>query len=105
MTAPLCPRCKTNERAPRRTGGFRSWCRSCESSQKVEYCRTEAGRATYRRWYHKAFPQPERTCGWCGTSFQAPRVPGYSKLRHCSKQCADSNLRHKAALRKSARSR
>lgn len=105
MTPPLCPRCKSRERAPRRTGGFRSWCRQCESSQKTEYCRTEAGKEVQRRWYFKAYPLAERACRWCGTAFTPPRVQGYGKQAHCSAECARSTKNHEGNLRKTARRR
>lgn len=46
----ICPRCGTNPRPRRPDGRLRGWCRPCESKQKAQYCRTEAGKATYRRW-------------------------------------------------------
>ncbi len=47
----MCPRCRVNPKAPRRSGGTRSWCRSCETKQKAQYQATPAGKATLRRYY------------------------------------------------------
>ncbi len=47
----ICPRCGVNPRPPRASGtGLRGWCRPCESAQKTEYMRTDAGKATMRRY-------------------------------------------------------
>lgn len=49
----ICPRCKEQPRGLRPDGRMRGWCRKCESAQKTEYQRTEAGKATWRRYYYK----------------------------------------------------
>lgn len=46
----LCPKCKQHPKATRPNGKTRSWCRQCESKQKAEYLRTEAGKETMRRY-------------------------------------------------------
>lgn len=55
MTEKICPKCGINPRPLRnavtKTGGtHRGTCRSCESKQKAEYYRTEAGKDTSRRY-------------------------------------------------------
>ncbi len=49
----ICPRCGVNPRPARPTGLLRSWCRPCETAQKSEYMRSDAGKAAWRRWYHR----------------------------------------------------
>lgn len=49
----LCPRCKENPRTIRPDGRKRGWCKKCESKQKTEYARTEAGKQTRHRWAEK----------------------------------------------------
>ena len=49
----LCPKCEINPRSTRPDGRLRGWCKPCESAQKAEYALTDAGKATWRRWYHK----------------------------------------------------
>lgn len=50
----ICPRCGINPRAARSDGRLRGWCRPCESAQKAEYLRTDAGKAVMRRYLRSA---------------------------------------------------
>jgi hypothetical protein len=46
----LCPRCGEGPRPTRSDGTLRGWCRPCESAQKVEYMKTDAGKAVLKRY-------------------------------------------------------
>lgn len=46
----ICPRCGERPRKARPGGGLRGWCAPCESKQKTQYMRTEAGKAAMARY-------------------------------------------------------
>lgn len=106
VCAPLCPRCQQQPRAPRRTGGYRSWCRACESAQKADYMKTPPGRAAMRRWYHKINPgasyvhlsgQAQVPCWWCAATIDRQRMGGGTQV-YCGVECKRAGQRHRKAL-------
>lgn len=86
----ICPRCGTNLRPQRPDGRLRGWCHPCESQQKGEYCRSTAGKATWKRFYVKGH------CWWC---VLPPDATPYQR-NFCSTECTVAAVRHLRALGK-----
>lgn len=105
----ICPRCGVNPRAVRPDGRPRGWCRPCETDQKIEYLRTEAGKATMRRYAVSAKGKATHakgqvkrrqairaaktplTCWWCGGT--TDRIGGTSRAFD-TPECAKRAKQH-----------
>jgi endogenous inhibitor of DNA gyrase (YacG/DUF329 family) len=86
----ICPKCNVHPRPRRPDGGLRGWCLHCEVVQKGEYLKTEAGKATVRRWLEKSgryMGPPEAACAWCGARVNRRGTQGAGSRRYCSPDC------------------
>lgn len=93
----ICPKCGVNPRRERPDGRLRGWCLQCESAQKAEYQRTDAGKATLARYAEKTrtTTEPVGNCQWCGEPISRRGALGAGQRKFCNPRCRrdDKNYR------------